>query len=245
MNWAVIVAAGKGLRMGAGVRKPYRPLGDVPLLGFCLKTFDQSAAFEEIILVVAAEDMDGCRREVIDPLGLAVHVRLVAGGCERQESVYNGLAACRGRDDDLVLIHDGVRPLITVKRVSACLAAAADKSACILAVPAADTLKQGLPDGRIAKTLPRETIWQAQTPQGFKLGLIRAAHRQARQEGFAGTDDAQLVERLGRPVFIVPGSRNNIKITCPEDLVLAEAIWRQRRRCDAPGTGDGRRSNGD
>ena len=230
MNAAVIVAAGKGLRMGGGRRKPYRRLGGVPILGRTLETFHQSERFGEIIVVTAAGDMDACRREVLVPLGLGDHVHLVAGGRERQESVCAGLEACQGQDDDLVLIHDGVRPLITVDSLQACLTAAAEKGACILAVPSADTLKQGLPDGRIVKTLPRDAVWQAQTPQGFRLGLIRAAHRKARQDGFKGTDDAQLVERLGEPVFIVPGSPTNIKITCPEDLVLAEAIWRQRRQ---------------
>lgn len=227
MNWAVIVAAGQGLRMGGSVHKPFLPLGGTPILGVTLNTFIQSGKFEEVVLVVAAEDMDACTHEVIAPLGLKRHVRLVAGGRERQESVGNGLAACRGTDDELVLIHDGVRPLVTVDLLEKCLTSAAENGACILAVPSADTLKQSLPDGRIGQTLSREAIWQAQTPQGFKLGLIRAAHRQARQEGFTGTDDAQLVERMGVPVRIVPGSRTNIKITQPEDLVLAEAI-RQR-----------------
>ena len=230
MNAAVIVAAGKGRRMGDGRRKPYRRLGGAPILSRTLETFQQSARFEEIIVVVAAEDMDACHREVIDPLERGDMVHLVAGGSERQESVYAGLEACQGRDDDLVLIHDGVRPLITVDFLQVCLAATEGKDACVLAVPSSDTLKQVLPDGRIVKTLPRDAVWQAQTPQGFRLGLIRAAHRKARQDGFRGTDDAQLVERLGKPVFIVPGAPSNIKITCPEDLVLAEAIWQQRRQ---------------
>ncbi len=229
MNWAIVVAAGSGRRMGDGVPKPYRCLGGLPILGRTLEIFRQSASIEEIILVVAAGAMNACRREVITPLGMEDHVRMVAGGSQRQESVFAGLEACRGRDDDVVLIHDGVRPLVTVDLLRTCLAKAADHGACIPAVPSADTLKQARPDGRIIKTLPRDAVWQAQTPQGFRLALIRAAHRKARQEGFRGTDDAQLVERLGKPVHITPGSRTNIKITCPEDLVLAEAIWQQRR----------------
>ncbi len=229
MNWAVIVAAGKGLRMGAGVRKPYRLLAGLPILRHTLNTFQRSAQFEEILLVVADDDMAACRREVVDPSGWGDHVRLIAGGRERQESVFNGLAACRGGDDDLVLIHDGARPLVAVELLEKCLSAAAEKGACIPAVPVTDTLKQGHANGSIAATLPRDAIWQAQTPQGFRLGLIRAAHERARQTGYTGTDDAQLVERLGEPVFIVSGNRSNIKITRPDDLVLAEAIWRQRQ----------------
>jgi 2-C-methyl-D-erythritol 4-phosphate cytidylyltransferase len=119
--------------------------------------------------------------------------------------------------------------LVTPDLITRCLATAATRGAGIVAVPSADTLKQGGPDGRICGTLAREAVWQAQTPQGFRLGLIREAHQRARQEGFTGTDDAQLVERLEQPVYLVPGRRTNIKITHPDDLVLAEAIWRQRQ----------------
>ena len=225
MNWAIIVAAGKGLRMGGDVRKPYLPLGGVPVLGRTLTTFHRSGQFEELVVVVAAEEMATCRREVIEPLGLEDAVRLVMGGRERQDSVFNGLQACRGHDDDPVLIHDGVRPLVRAELLTRCLAATRQNGACIAAIPASDTLKQIGPDGRIAQTLDRDKLWRAQTPQGFRLGLIRAAHRQAREEGFQGTDDAQLLERIGQPVFIVPGQRANIKLTHPDDLPLAEAIW--------------------
>ncbi|MBL0716259.1 MAG: 2-C-methyl-D-erythritol 4-phosphate cytidylyltransferase [Desulfosarcina sp.] len=228
MNYAIIVAAGKGLRLGGVLRKQYRPLAGVPILGRTLSTFVKSGRFDEIVVVAAADEMDACQRRVIAPFKLSTGVRLVAGGRERQASVFNGLEACRGGDDDLVLIHDGVRPLVTEDLLGQCLAAAQQNGACIAAVPAFDTLKQGLPDGRIEKTLVRDAVWLAQTPQGFRLGLIRAAHRQAREERFVGTDDAQLLERMGHPVFIVPGSRANIKITHPDDLLLAEAIWRQR-----------------
>jgi 2-C-methyl-D-erythritol 4-phosphate cytidylyltransferase len=229
MNWAVIVAAGKGLRMGGDIRKPYLSLGGIPILGCTLKPFARSAQFAEIIVVVAADDMTACYHEVLAPLGLSVAVRMVAGGRERQESVFKGLTACRGRDEDLVLVHDGVRPLVTEALISACLSAAAKHGAGIVAVPSSDTLKKSLADGRIAHTLSREAVWCAQTPQAFRLGLLRAAHRKARQEKFSGTDDAQLVERMGQPVFIVPGHRTNIKVTHPDDLVLAEAIWQQRQ----------------
>ena len=225
MNWAVIVAAGKGLRIGGDVRKPYLPLGGMPVLGRTLTTFSRSEQFEELVVVVAAEEMEACRREVIEPLGLTVGLRLVAGGRERQDSVFNGPQACRGHADDPVLIHDGVRPLVRAALLTRCLAATRQNGACIAAIPASDTLKQSRADGRITHTLDRAMLWRAQTPQGFRLGLIRAAHRKARQEGFTGTDDAQLVERIGQPVFIVPGQRTNIKLTHPDDLPLAEAIW--------------------
>ncbi len=230
MNWAIIVAAGKGSRMGGDVPKPYLPLEGMPVLGHTLTTFHWSGEFEELLLVVAAEEWDICRREVIAPLGLGSAVRLVAGGRERQESVFNGLEACSGHDDDPVLIHDGVRPLVRSALLTKCLAATRQHGACIAAIPSSDTLKQCRPDGCIAKTLDRDKLWRAQTPQGFRLGLIRAAHRQARQDGFGGTDDAQLLERIGQPVFVIPGQRTNIKLTHPGDLPLAAAIWRYLQR---------------
>jgi len=212
--------------MGGSVSKQYLSLAGVSILGRTLDVFTQSDLFEEIILVVAATDKAYCRRKVIDGLKTKQIIRLVAGGRDRQKSVFNGLEASQGQDDDTVLIHDGVRPFVSEDALTQCLTAVNAHGACIVAVPACDTLKQIGSDGRIAKTLSREAVWLAQTPQAFRLGLARAAHRQAREEGFTGTDDAQLVERLGHTVTVIPGSRANIKITTPDDLRLAEVIWR-------------------
>ena len=225
---AVIVAAGKGVRMGGEVGKQYLPLAGVPILQRTLNAFAASGLFQEIILVVAAAEMDYCRRRVVDEVNTTATIRLIAGGPERQESVFNGLEACSGDAADPVLIHDGVRPFVSKDDLSRCLQTVGTHGACIVAIPSADTLKRVGVDGRIKHTLPREAIWLAQTPQGFRLGLIRAAHRRARRDGFSGTDDAQLLERTGHAVAIVPGSRANIKITTPEDLRLAEAIWQYR-----------------
>lgn len=219
--------------MGGSIRKPYLPLGGVPILKRTLSVFTQSGLFEEIILVVAATETAFCREQIADGLPTPSTVQIIAGGRDRQESVFKGIAASRGKADDVVLIHDGVRPFVSAEVLSQCLEAASASGACLTAVAASDTLKQTGDDGRIIRTLPRDAVWLAQTPQGFRLGLIREAHRQAREEGFMGTDDGQLVERLGQAVTIVPGSRLNIKITTPEDLQLAEAIWRHARK--APG----------
>lgn len=235
MNSAIIVAAGQGLRMGGSVRKPYLSLAGVPILVRTLTVFTQSGLFEEIIVVVSAVDEEHCRRQVVNGVTMRRAIRIVVGGRNRQESVFNGLAASQGQDDDTVLIHDGVRPFVSEEALVQCLEAVKTHGACIAAVPAGDTLKQIGSDGRIAQTLPRDAVWLAQTPQGFRLGLVRAAHRQAREEGFAGTDDAQLMERLGQTVTIVPGSRANIKITTPDDLLLAEAIWRHGRNASEKG----------
>ena len=233
MRSAIIVAAGLGVRMGGPISKPYLPLGGVPILKRTLSVFTQSGLFEEIILVVAATETAFCREQIADGLSTASTLQIVAGGRDRQESVFKGLVSCGGKADDMVLIHDGVRPFVSTEVLSQCLEAATTDGACLTAVAACDTLKQVGGNGRIVQTLPRDAVWLAQTPQGFRLGLIREAHRRARQEGFMGTDDGQLVERLGKAVTIVPGSRMNIKITTPEDLQLAEAIWRHARK--APG----------
>jgi 2-C-methyl-D-erythritol 4-phosphate cytidylyltransferase len=226
-NSAIIVAAGQGTRMGGQVSKPYLPLGGVSILDRTLRVFIASRMFADIILVVTETDVEYCQRLCLEAFGTKQTIRVIAGGDHRQESVYNGLEACQGQDDDVVLIHDGVRPFVTQALLSHCLETVIDHAACIAAVPACDTLKQVGPDGRITQTLHRDAVWLAQTPQGFRLDLIRSAHRQARKEGFLGTDDAQLVERLGGKVAIVPGLTTNIKITTPDDLRLAEAIWRQ------------------
>jgi 2-C-methyl-D-erythritol 4-phosphate cytidylyltransferase len=152
---------------------------------------------------------------------------IVPGGKERQNSVLNGLRAIDGTDENaVILIHDGVRPFITRHILEHAVAAAREFEGALVAVPAKDTIKV-VHDGIIRDTPPRETIWLAQTPQAFRYGIIRAAHEIADAEGFLGTDDASLVERMGNEVHIVLGDYRNIKITTPEDLLLAEAFLKE------------------
>lgn len=209
--------------MGAPLPKQFLPLGGVPVLGLTLRVFAALPAVGALVAVVPAGDLGYCREAVLEPLGLAGRVELVAGGAERQDSVWRGLEVLTG-DDGLVLIHDGVRPLVTEAVIAAVLRGAARWGACIAALPVQDTVKCVDAEGRIRSTTVREGLWQAQTPQGFRLGIIRWAHQEARQAGFRGTDDAQLVERLGGEVRVVPGSPANIKITRPDDLALAAAL---------------------
>ena len=150
---------------------------------------------------------------------------IIPGGKERQHSVLNGLRALDGTgEDDVILIHDGVRPFISRHILEHAVATAREYDGALVAVPVKDTVKI-VEAGVVRDTPPRESIWLAQTPQAFRYGIIRGAHEMADAEGFLGTDDASLVERMGREVHIVLGDYRNIKITTPEDLLLAEAFF--------------------
>jgi 2-C-methyl-D-erythritol 4-phosphate cytidylyltransferase len=219
---AIIVAGGSGSRLPGALRKQYRPLAGRAVLARTLAVFEASPDVDALLLVVPKEDFGFCRENYL--AALRKPVELVPGGRERQESVYHGLCRCSRGEEDLVVIHDAVRPLLAARHLAACVAGARRWGACILAVPAVDTLKQVSPEGLIEATRDRRNIWLAQTPQAFRTALILRAHERARREGLVGTDDAQLVERLGAPVHVVAGSRTNLKITTAEDLLLAEAL---------------------
>jgi 2-C-methyl-D-erythritol 4-phosphate cytidylyltransferase len=220
---AVIVAAGKGVRMNSQTPKQYLDLGGLPLLSRTLQAFDGCVSIDKMILVVPDGDIGFCAEKIIGPAGIKKKITPVAGGLERQDSVYNGLLAVDDRKS-VVLIHDGVRPFVSSSVIEECVHMANLHGACIAGIPASDTIKSADDSGFIKKTLERDYIWLAQTPQAFDYSLIKRAHEQARKEGFTGTDDASLVERLGEKVKIIRGSSNNIKITTKEDLELARAM---------------------
>jgi 2-C-methyl-D-erythritol 4-phosphate cytidylyltransferase len=220
---AIIVAAGRGIRMNEKVRKQYLLLAGHPILSHTLRVFGACSAIDRILVAVPGEDFDFCHKKIVEPLNLQKEVRLVAGGAVRQDSVYNGILAIEDKKG-LVVVHDGVRPLIRPELLVACIEGAFETGACSLGLPALETLKCVNSSGYIHATFERETIWLAQTPQAFEYGVIRQAHENARRHGYSGTDDAFLVERLGKKVKMIPGSRSNIKITTPEDLAIAEAM---------------------
>jgi len=220
---AVIVAGGNGIRMQADIRKQYLILGKLPILCHTLAAFVASPLIHHIYLVVPETDFKFCEKEVIaaTPGHQAIH--LVAGGENRQASVYHGLSAVTDVDG-IVVIHDGVRPFVTPLEIEACLKWAENDGACILGIPVVDTLKKVDEDGHIIQTVARQHIWRAQTPQAFQYHLIKKAHDLAISKGITGTDDASLVERMGFRVRMIPGSPCNIKITTPEDLMMAQGI---------------------
>ena len=224
MNVYVLVpAAGLGRRMGASLNKQYLTLADRPILAHTLALFDGHPRVDGIYVISPADEIPYCRREVVERYGFTKVLDLVAGGAERQDSVRNGLRACAAEAEDLVLIHDGVRPLCPPPCIDAAIDSASRIGACVVGVPVKDTIKE-VDGGLIQGTPQRQRLWQAQTPQAFRYGLIRDAHERALAEGWTGTDDASLVERLGLPVAMVAGDYRNIKITTPEDLLLARAF---------------------
>lgn len=223
--FALIPAAGMGKRMGASINKQYLELDGLPIVARTISVFEESPLIEAIYLIIPAEEIPYCREHVVSACGFRKVVAIVPGGRERQNSVMNGLNAMRQNvsDDDVVLIHDGVRPLITPQLLRESIDVARNSDGALVAVPAKDTIKT-VRDGFVIDTPPRDLLWQAQTPQSFRFAVIYDAHRAAEQEGFMGTDDASLVERRGGIVRVVRGDYRNIKITTPEDLVLAEAF---------------------
>lgn len=220
---AIIVAAGKGIRMNDPVRKQYQQVADFPIVVHTLRVFDSCQMIDEMFLVIPKEDLEFCRNKILFPADLKKNIYLVPGGPKRQDSVYNGLKAI-DTDYCIVVIHDGVRPFITHDQLEACINGAKKHGACILGIPAYDTLKRVSSTGTIVNTLERDAIWLAQTPQAFRYDLITKAHEVARHQNFTGTDDASLIEQLGLEVKIINGSRDNIKITNPEDLKLARIL---------------------
>lgn len=211
--------------MGAAVNKQYLTLADRPILAHTLGLFDAHPAVTRIVVVSPPEEIAFCRTEVVERFGFVKVAQIVPGGAQRQDSVRNGLAACGANSEDIILIHDGVRPFLPPALIDRVVATAAEVGACLVGVPVKDTIKE-VEKGLVRGTPDRRRLWQAQTPQAFRFALIDEAHRRAVAERWAVTDDAALVERFGHPVAMVEGSYRNIKITTPEDLVLAQALWR-------------------
>jgi 2-C-methyl-D-erythritol 4-phosphate cytidylyltransferase len=220
---AVIPAGGSGKRMGGTLSKQYVLLAGKPILAHTLERFQESGAVSAVILVVPAEDVASVRQAIVERYGLTKVKAVVPGGAQRQDSVRNGLDAA-GEGYDIVLIHDGVRPFISDGLIADAVREAETFGAVTVGCPAKDTMKNVSAAGFVQSTLPRDSIWTIQTPQAFRTGIIVKAHRQAAEDGYYGTDDASLVERMGLPVKVLAGSYDNIKITTKEDLALAERI---------------------
>ncbi len=227
-NFVIIVAAGVGLRMGSTIKKQYLCLNKTPILTHTIKVFDKCDYIHEIILVVPEQDKDYCKINIIDHYEFKKKIHVVQGGKTRQDSVFSGLKyldeLLESAKKNIVMIHDGVRPFVDDAIIANCINSAIKNGASIPAVKITDTIKQINPDLSVQKTLDRELVYCAQTPQTFKLDLILKAYERAIKINFTGTDDASLMENAGHKVNIVAGSKHNIKITTPEDLVLGKYL---------------------
>ena len=218
----IFPAAGAGRRMKADRNKVLLELSGVPILLRTLRRFSAVPAVAELIVVVAKDEIAFVEGMLEKAQGLKPW-RVVQGGAERQYSIANGMAHLAA-NADVVLVHDAARPLVSLAAIEAVIAAAREKGAAIAAVRAKNTIKVVGEDGRVEATPSRASLWEVQTPQGFRREILQRAYEKAAQDGFLGTDDASLVERIGEAVFVVESDYGNLKITTPEDLWMAEAL---------------------
>jgi 2-C-methyl-D-erythritol 4-phosphate cytidylyltransferase len=230
---AIVPAAGLGTRMGAGVPKQFLELDGLPLVIFTLRRLAACPGITDFFIATRGDDM-AVLEDKVAKSALGRPARVIHGGDTRQQSVANALAQV-DPSTEIVLVHDAVRPFVTREQVERLLREAAARGAAILGVPAIDTVKEvkraSLPEdvALISATIPRERIVLAQTPQAFSYGLLRDAFQKAQEDGVTGSDEAQLVERLGHDVFVVLGSQRNLKITRPSDMDLARFYLEQER----------------
>jgi len=234
--FAILPAAGLGTRMAGPQPKQFLILDGLPILIHSLRAFAAVERVQAIYVAVRQPEIERVQAQIAEyaaEYGFAGRVKVVEGGDNRQESVSHALAALPASADDVVLVHDAVRPLIDAATIERTIDAVIEYGAAIVGLPAVDTIKQverTAHGALITSTIPREFIVLAQTPQGFRYGLLQSAFAEAQADGFIGTDEASIVERSGHAVAVVHGSAVNLKITQPGDLALAEFYLRQRAR---------------
>lgn len=213
--------------MGGSVPKQFLALGGQPIILHSLRILQSSPIIDEIILAVPQSEVEYCLTKIVTMHHFTKVTKIVPGGQERQDSVRHALEEVH-KDVDVVLVHDAARPFLTEHMVEEVVNVARAKGAAIIALPIKDTVKQVGADHVIERTVDRRPLWLAQTPQAFRRDWLLAAHRKAHGEGVHATDDAYLVEWCGHPVSVVEGSGENIKVTRPEDMIIAEAILASR-----------------
>lgn len=223
---AVIVAGGKGLRMGMNQNKQFIPLQEREVIAHTISVFEASDCIQEVILVTAEDNMEQMKALSLQYDWRKVR-KIVVGGAERQDSVWCGLQELEA-ESEIVLIHDGARPFVTQSMIKESIEQAKEMGACVVGMPVKDTIK--VCDGKqmVLDTPNRQTLWQTQTPQTFQKELIQKAYAYAREQNYQGTDDSSLVEYLGEAVLMIQGSYDNIKITTRDDLLIAMKILEER-----------------
>lgn len=227
---AIVLSAGQGKRMGTAVQKQYICIQGKPVVAYALDAFQQSELIDEIILVVGQGQEEFCRREIVEKYGITKVIQIVEGGAERYHSVWNGLRAVT--HDGYVFIHDGARPFVTEEIIERVYEAVCECGACVAGMSVKDTIKIADESGYTKETPDRRRVWQVQTPQVFSCDLVKEAYAKLMESGRTEiTDDTMAVEMmLGRRSKLVEGSYENIKITTPEDLEIAE-IFVKRLSC--------------
>ncbi len=224
---AIIPAAGKGIRMGTEIQKQFLQLADKEVIIHTLEKFENCEVIDEII-VVTGEEMIPYMESLIQTYQLKKVVKIIKGGKERQDSVYQGLKNVNEKSD-IIVIHDGVRPFILESDMIKTIEGAKESGACILGVPSKDTMKVCSKNQEVVHTPSRDTLWAVQTPQTFRKDILLRGFNKAYRDDFVGTDESTLVERLGIRVKVATGSYDNIKITTKEDLFLAEALLKRKQ----------------
>lgn len=224
--WTVIPAAGQGKRMNAGVSKQWIELLGKPVLSYTLDVFEKDPACSGIVLVGSERELKQMQ-DFVQTFQYTKVRQIVPGGSERQQSVFEGLKKVP-EDAELVLIHDAARPFITYHHISRLAENAAETGSAVLAVPVKDTVKRAV-QNQVEETIDRSSLWAVQTPQAFRLSIVKEAHEKAAADRYLGTDDASLVERIGHTVAIVMGDYHNIKLTTSDDLLFGQAILLDRQ----------------
>ena len=225
---AIILSAGKGKRMNSDVSKQYLEINDKPIIYYTLKSFEKSNV-DEIIIVVGKGDVEYVKKEIVDKYNISKITNIVEGGEERYDSVINGLEYLN--DEDLVLIHDGARPLIKIEEINKIIDVVKKSGACIAGMPSKDTIKIINKEGVVVSTPERKNVWQIQTPQAFGVEIIKLAYKKMREaDDKTITDDAMVIEKYtDTKIKVIETSYENIKVTTPEDLIFVEKIIENRK----------------
>ncbi len=223
----IVAAAGMSNRMGSKINKQFIALDGKPILAHTIEKFEKCRYVDEIIIVSKEEEIEYCRKEIVKKYKFNKVTNVVRGGNERQDSVYNGILALDERAD-IVLTHDGARPFVKIENIEDGIKGVVEYGACVIGVPVTDTIKVVGEDKNIDSTPKRNLLWAAQTPQCFFKEVLIKGYEMAIEDGFLGTDDSSMVERIGYNVKMIMGSYENIKITTPEDIILAESLIKDK-----------------
>ena len=218
----IIPVAGRGVRFGGPIPKQYLNLNDHPIISLTIGKFVSLPVINYGVVVAAQEEIDNIRCLLSEIEGFLDKFQIVAGGNERQDSVYQGLKTIPS-ETDVVIVHDGVRPLVTTEMIHTSIQTAVESGACVMAVPVKETIKRVV-DQQVLETIPRKDLWQIQTPQTFKYHILMDAHERAKKANYYSTDESALVEWCGYPVRVIKGKYSNIKITTEEDLAIARVF---------------------